>query len=35
MADDPCKDPKYKEVVVDTMRKQKDEVGEYNKCWEA
>ena len=27
IADDPCKDVKYKEPMVDSMRAQKDEVG--------
>ena len=26
LADDPCKDPKYQEAAMDTMRAQKDEV---------
>ena len=26
IADDPCKDVKYKEAIVDSMRAQKDEV---------
>ena len=29
IADDPCKDVKYKEATVDSMRAQKDEVHNY------
>ena len=29
IADDPCKDVKYKEATVDSMRAQKDEVCNY------
>ena len=29
IADDPCKDIKYKEATVDSMRAQKDEVCNY------
>ena len=29
IADDPCKNVKYKEATVDSMRSQKDEVHNY------
>ena len=32
IADDPCKDIKYKEPTVDSMRAQKDEVQNHYPC---